>query len=93
MRRLRIFLGILTLLTACAGQAGASSLQVAPVRLNIPPQAAASKISLSNLGDEAIQAQVRVFRWVQADGVEKLVETKDVVASPPMIRMAPGKPM
>lgn len=71
--------------------AAASSLQVAPVRIDLPGGAAASKLTLSNGGDEPLQAQVRVFKWVQADGKDSLLETRDVVASPPMISLGAGK--
>ncbi|KSV64859.1 hypothetical protein N185_34295 [Sinorhizobium sp. GW3] len=47
-------------------------------------------INLSNDAKHPINVQVRVFRWTQKDGVESLVPSSDVVASPPATRLAPG---
>jgi fimbrial chaperone protein len=68
----------------------AASLQVAPVGIEVAAPASASTLKLRNEGATAITAQIRVFRWVQADGQEKLEPTEDLVASPPMARLAPG---
>jgi fimbrial chaperone protein len=80
---------LLLLLTAAA-PSHAASLQVAPVRIQVPLGAAATKIMLRNVGSEPINAQARVFRWTMTDGKEKLTETRDVVASPPIVKLTPG---
>jgi fimbrial chaperone protein len=82
--------GFLTLSGMFAG-AHAAALQVAPVRLDVPAPGAASKITLRNTGDSSIAAQVRVFRWTQVKGKDVLTETRDVVASPPIVRLEPEK--
>jgi fimbrial chaperone protein len=71
--------------------ADAASLQVAPVRLSVPAGAATSKVTLRNTGAEAIDAQVRIFKWVQEKGKDRLVETRDVVISPPILKLEPNK--
>lgn len=87
---------IKTLLTVIAGLAGmtvasaAASLQVAPVRIDVPPAVSASKLTLTNTGDMPINAQVRIFKWTQSGGQDKLTETRDVVASPPIAELQPG---
>lgn len=92
MRQLSLPVFAGAMLAALAAPAGAaSSLQVAPVRIEVPAGAAASKLTLANGGDETLQAQVRVFKWVQVEGKDQLVETRDVVASPPMLALEPGK--
>src|SRR5438067_10543078 len=68
----------------------AASLQVAPVGIEIAAPGNASIVKLHNEGTIAINAQVRVFRWVQVDGQEKLEPTDDLVASPPMAHLGPG---
>ena len=85
--------GLLALLAACSGAApaGAASLQVEPVRLSIPPKNSAAKITLRNSGAEQINAQVRIFKWTQVKGKEALVETRDVVASPPIVKLDAAK--
>ncbi|MBI1866760.1 MAG: molecular chaperone [Methylocystis sp.] len=68
----------------------AASLQVTPVGIEVTAPGAGSTVKLHNEGTTKINAQVRVFRWVQTDGQEKLEPTDDVVASPPMARLDPG---
>jgi fimbrial chaperone protein len=75
---------------AClVNSATAASLQLAPVRLDVPAHVTASKINLRNLGKQPINVQVRVFKWSQVQGKESLVETHDVVASPPLYTLQP----
>lgn len=79
---------VLVALLACiAGQASSASLQVAPVLLDLPAPATTATITLRNTDVEPITAQVRVFRWIQEGGQERLEPTDDVVASPPVIEL------
>ena len=66
----------------------ASSFQATPVNVEIRAPGAASSITLKNDGDAAMNMQVRVFRWSQIDGQEKLEPATEVVASPPMVTVA-----
>ena len=85
------FRAVITLLSmTVAGPVWAASLQVAPVSLEVMAPGAGSVIKLHNDGTTNINAQIRVFRWVQADGQDKLEPTDEVVASPPIARLAPG---
>jgi fimbrial chaperone protein len=83
---------VLALALLCgAPLAGASSLQVRPTMLMVPANQHAAGLTLSNLGTEPFQAQVRVFVWRQANGEDILEATDDVVVSPPMLRIEPGR--
>ncbi len=68
----------------------ATSLQVAPVLVDVPAPGAASKMTLKNVGSEQIKAQVRIFKWIQRNGKDELIPTRDVVASPPLVKISPG---
>lgn len=68
----------------------AASLQVQPVLVDVAAPGAASTLTLRNDGTRPINVQVRVFRWTQADGEERLDPTEDVVASPPAVTLAPN---
>lgn len=70
-----------------AGTVDAASLQVAPVLLDLPAPGNTATITLRNTDVEPITAQVRVFRWIQRDGAERLEPTDDVVASPPVVQL------
>lgn len=74
----------------CAAPAWASSLQVAPILLELEPRQQAEALWLRNSGTAPIRAQVRVQAWTQEGGVDALSPTRDVVASPAMLEIAPG---
>jgi fimbrial chaperone protein len=68
----------------------AASLQVAPVSIEVQAPSAAATFQLRNVGTSPLNAQIRVFRWVQTNGQEKLEPTSDVVVSPPITSLAPN---
>ncbi|RDI97148.1 molecular chaperone [Dyella solisilvae] len=70
--------------------AHAASLQVTPVIVQFQPSEQARSITLLNTGKEPLQAQVRVQRWTQEQGQDRLTPADDVVASPAIVRVAPG---
>lgn len=85
-----IFVSTLLLLGA-ASPVLAASLQVSPVSLELPASVKASQLTLHNLGDAPIDAQIRVFHWTQQDGEERLTPSSDLVASPPAATLSPGQ--
>lgn len=88
--RLRFAAAVVAGLVATCGQALATALQVSPVLIDVPAPGAAATVQIANLSEDTVVAQVRVFRWVQENGADKLVETKDVVVSPPIARLKPN---
>lgn len=87
MRKLGYFLVGMTALTA-ASAAAAASLQVSPILIDVAAEgAAASSVTLRNASNKPVNAQLRVFRWTQANGQDQYEETTDVAASPPMVSM------
>ena len=90
--KLTAFVKILTtwLMLAIATPVYATSLQVAPVLVDVPASGVTSRITLKNNGSEQIKAQIRIFKWVQKNGKDELVPTRDVVASPPLARISPN---
>lgn len=69
----------------------AAALQISPIRIDMPTAPGAGALTLRNQGDTPIHAQVRVFRWTQS-GLDDVLEPADtVVASPPIVRIAPGE--
>ncbi len=79
------------MLLAAYGAVSAAGLQVAPISLNVPANQTAEGLWLSNTGDSTLHAQVRVFRWTQADGKDQLTPSRGLVISPPMVELATGK--
>src|SRR5947208_2927824 len=78
----------LTQLTA-TDPSWAASLQVAPVKVEVASPGAATTVKLRNEGTMPLNAQIRVFRWSQVNGEDKLEPTTDVVASPPLTKLTP----
>lgn len=84
------------ILTACAvwfllgNHAYASGLQVSPVSITTDAAKISSVIHVSNEGESPIQAQIRIFSWRQENNKDVLVETNDIVASPPFVKLGPG---
>ena len=68
----------------------AASLQVAPVLVEVPAPGATSTLKLHNEGTTPLDAQIRIFRWTQVNGVDTLTPTDDVAASPPAASMRPN---
>lgn len=91
MRRRYLLAGLLAAAMATAwSTAGASGLQVAPVGLEFAPSSPAQGLWLTNTGTDTLHAQVRVFHWTQSAGKNELTPTQALVASPPMLTLAPG---
>jgi fimbrial chaperone protein len=92
MLRRRLFRLLLCAGLASAGaSAWASGLQVAPVSLTLQPAQHADGLWLSNTGGDLLHAQVRVYRWTQADGADQLTPSQELVISPPMLGIKPGE--
>ena len=74
-----------------AGQlAHGANLQISPVSISFQPGQNAAGIQLQNNGDTPLYGQVRVYAWDQRNGVDDLTPTTQLVASPPVIEVAPN---
>ncbi len=91
MRKFLASLGMIALIGAGVLPASATSISVAPTTIDLTGGTAASQLTLKNSASKPVSVQVRVFRWSQENGVERLEPTKAVVASPPSTKMAPGQ--
>lgn len=76
------------LAAVCSAQA--AGLQVTPISLEVRAEEQGQALFLSNTGKTALRAQVRVQQWTQQAGQDQLAPTRDVVASPPAVEIAPG---
>lgn len=88
MHRFDGWMPFLALILAPA--ASAAGLQVTPITLEIAHGDTSAVLWLANTGTAALQAQVRVVEWTQADHEDRLDTTRDLVASPPMLEVAAG---
>ena len=70
--------------------AHSANLQISPVSISFQPGQNAAGIQLQNNGDTPLHGQVRVYAWDQRDGADALTPTTQLVASPPVIEIAPN---
>lgn len=73
-----------------APAAAAGGLQLTPTSLTLGARRQADGLWLINGGEQPLQAQVRVFRWIQDEAGERFEPTRALAASPPMLELAPG---
>lgn len=90
MRSMLKGIGAIALLLLAPGLAQAASLRVAPTNIELIAPDSAAALTLRNEAKQPINVQMRVFRWTQQDGIERLEPTSDVVASPPATKLGPG---
>ena len=78
-------------LSLAAGGAGsAASLSVSPIRVEVLQPATSGNVTLRNESGRALVGQVRVFEWALRDGKDHFTPTDQVIASPPIVQLAPG---
>lgn len=69
----------------------ATVFQVSPVKLNFTPTDNAQTLHVFNNSNEELNAQIRIMRWTQNNGQDVLTDATEVVASPAIARVAPGR--
>jgi len=70
--------------------ASAQALSVLPVNIFLAPGQKASSMTVTNQGTSETAIQIRAYAWNQPEGIDKLTASDLIVASPPLVRMAPG---
>jgi fimbrial chaperone protein len=88
-------IGLVALLATLGltGLALANGLSVSPTTLRVEPGIMVATLVVKSGGPGASLGQVRVMRWHRDEGAGRLEPTRDVVASPPALQMAPNQEM
>lgn len=81
---------VAALLCGVAAGASAVNLQVTPTTVTLSADRRAEGMKLRNSGKSPLHAQIRIFRWTQSGGEDRLEPTTDVVVSPPMLELPPA---
>ena len=87
--RLSSLFGAFASLLAAASPVAASTFNIAPIRANLSGAHHTEVLTLANVEDDPVVVQVRVVRWSQADGEEQLDDTRDLLATPPVLQIGP----
>lgn len=74
----------------CGAPGHAASVRVAPTTADLLAPDSATTFNLRNEDNRPLNVQIRVFRWTQTGGVDRLEPTTDVVASPPSQTLGPN---
>jgi fimbrial chaperone protein len=74
-----------------AGSASAQSIAIAPVTIALAPGELTTTVTVTNRGSTQTAVQVRPFSWDQAGSEDRLLPTRDLLVSPPIARIDPGK--
>ena len=83
-------LALSPLVLSAATGAAAANLQISPVSIFLRADQQSGAVQLRNMGNEAIYGQVRVFEWDQKESEDVLTPTTEVIASPPIVQVAPN---
>ncbi len=87
---MRRALAAAALLLATHAAADATSVRVSPILLEVVAPGSATTLTLRNDNDRPLDVQIRIFRWRQSNGVERLEPTTDVAVSPPITTLPAG---
>lgn len=72
---------------AMAAPAGASTFNISPIRAELASGHRTEALTITNAEDNPVVVQVRVVRWSQKDGAEELVDTRELLATPPVLQI------
>jgi fimbrial chaperone protein len=84
----KIALALLAVLAA-AGTAAASSLGIAPVRIELSPSVSTAVLTVRNPEDSPVTVQAQGAAWSQQDTHDQLADTHDLLVTPPLFTIAP----
>jgi fimbrial chaperone protein len=79
----------LVLWLAAAQGAAASTFNISPIRANLNTGHRTDVLTMANAEDQPVVVQVRAVRWYQKDGQDQLDDTRDLLATPPVLQMGP----
>ena len=76
------------MLLGLAGTAAASSFNISPIRADLNSTRHTAVLNITNADDEAVVVQVHVVAWSQESGEEHLIDTRELLATPPVMQIA-----
>ncbi|NPT53882.1 fimbrial biogenesis chaperone [Paraburkholderia elongata] len=68
-----------------------AGFQVSPIRVTLSPEDKSSALTVRNDGDRPVIVQVQTVEWTQSDGRDSYKPTEDILATPPIFTVQPGK--
>jgi len=77
------------LLTGACACAQASTFNISPIRAELGGPRHTAVLTLTNADTEPVVVQVSVVQWSQIDGADQLDDTREMLATPPVLQI-PG---
>lgn len=90
-KHIKVSVVALLLTLGLTGLAFANDFSVSPTTIRVAPGATVATLTVKSGGPATSLGQVRVVRWHRDGGDGRLEATRDVVASPPALQMAPNQ--
>lgn len=90
-RGLRSVLALFLAIITTPSPALADGFTISPTSINVALGNQVATLTVKSEGHGTSFGQVRVMRWLRDGGAGTLQPTRDVVASPPAMQMAPGQ--
>ena len=84
---MRAFFFALLACVAIAAPAAASTFNISPIRAQLTGSHRTEALTLINADDSPVVVQVRVVSWSQKDGTEQLEDTRELLATPPVLQI------
>jgi fimbrial chaperone protein len=84
---LRSCAALLLMAAACIARAGEFS--VSPLRVDLKASHRLEVLTVTNSADAPLAVQLRLVSWSQDNGEDQYVDTQDLLATPPIFRIAP----
>jgi len=86
-----ILLGLGFMLMFLATSVMASALSLSPIHIYLSAKKPITTLRIKNISRrQGIVLQLRAFKWGQQHGKNKFARTKDILISPPIIKIDPG---
>ena len=67
--------------------AAASTFNISPIRAQLSSAHRTEVLTLMNAEDQPVVVQIHVVAWSQKDGEEQLVDTREILATPPVLQI------
>jgi fimbrial chaperone protein len=88
MRKIqRSHLAALLTCLAMAAPAAASTFNISPIRAQLSTSHPTEALTIMNADDSPVVVQIRVVSWSQKDGAEQLEDTRELLATPPVMQI------
>lgn len=87
---MRSVLFVAMILLSWSANAQTLALRVAPVLIDVAAPGRAAQLTLRNEHRISLNVQLRIFKWIQNENGDNLIETDDVAVSPPIMTLAPN---